>query len=219
MGDLRSAYRFLIGDLQGRGYRVITMDLLGMSDSTINWRDYSESSIVLDIVSLINQLELKSATLIGNSISADAAVIMPPSILILFQSCARFPVCPQCAYASLQAVFVQDCPCKALGASVWTAYQSSRLYTSMKHPDMQRYSLSAKAMLRKKGRMKAFQKMAVTNHNKAKGNVEHMNIPAMVIMDSRDPDFPDPKKEFDWLSARTSAKCVMFEGAGHYPQA
>lgn len=67
--------------------------------------------------------------------------------------------------------------------------------------------------------MKAFQKMAATNHDKAEENLEHLNVPAMIVMGSKDPDFPDPKKELAWLAARTCAKSVMIEGAGHYPQA
>ncbi len=220
MGDLRSVYRFVTDDLQGRGYRVITMDLRGMGDSTVNWRDYSESSIALDIVSLINQLELKSTILIGNSISAGAAVIVSvhhPELIskvVLVSPFARNVPMPRSKLLLFRLALARP-----WGASVWAGYQSSRLYPSMKPPDMERYSLSVKTMLQQKGRMKAFQKMAATNHNKAEENIEHMNVPALIIMGSKDPDFPDPKKELDLLAARTGAKSVMIEGAGHYPQA
>ncbi len=220
MGDLRSVYRFVTNDLNRKGYRVITMDLRGIGDSTINWRDYSESSIALDIVSLINQLELKSVILIGNSISAGAAVIVSAqhhdliSKVVLISPFARnIPI------SRSKLLLFRLALARPWGASVWANYQSSRLYPSMKPQDMETYSLSVKTMLRQKGRMKAFQKMAATNHNKAEENIEHMNVPALVVMGSKDPDFPDPKKELDWVAARTGAKSVMIEGSGHYPQA
>ncbi|EQD46772.1 hydrolase or acetyltransferase [mine drainage metagenome] len=46
-----------------------------------------------------------------------------------------------------------------------------------------------------------------------------MNVPAMIVRSSKNLDFPDPKKEIEWLVARTGAKSVMIEGAGHYPHA
>lgn len=220
MGDLRSVYRFVTYDLNRMGYRVITMDLRGMGDSTVKWRDYSESSIALDIVSLINQLDLKSVILIGNSISAGAAVIVSAqhpeliSKVVLVSPFVRNVHIPRSKLLLFRLALA-----KPWGASVWTRYQSSKLYPSMKPPDMETYSLSVKTMLRQKGRMKAFQKMAATDHSKAEENIEHMNVPAMIVMGSKDTDFPDPKKELDWIAARTGAKSVMIEGVGHYPQA
>lgn len=220
MGDLRSVYRFVTGDLKGRGYRVITMDLRGMGDSTVEWRDYSESSIALDILSLINQLDLKSVILMGNSISAGASVIVAtqhPEIIskvVLISPFARNVSIPW-----FKVFLFRLALARPWGISVWTNYQSSRLYPSIKPPDMETYTLSVKSMLRQRGRMKAFQKMAATNHTKAEDNIEHLNVPAMIVMGSKDPDFPDPRKELDWYVARTGARSVMIEGAGHYPQA
>lgn len=220
MGDIRSVYRLVTDDLMRKGYRVIKMDLRGMGDSSVRWKDYSESSIAIDIVSLINQLDLKSVILIGNSISAGAAVIVSAqhpeliSKVVLVSPFARNVHMPRSKLLLFRLALARP-----WRASVWTNYQSSRLYPSRKPPDMERYSLSVKTMLRQEGRMKAFQKMAATNHDKAEENLEHLNVPAMIVMGSKDPDFPDPKKELAWLAARTCAKSVMIEGAGHYPQA
>ena len=220
MGDLRSVYRFVTGDLKRRGYRVITTDLRGMGDSTAKWGDYSESSIALDILSLINQLKLKSVILIGNSISAGAAVIVAAqhpeliSKVVLISPFARNVPIPRSKLLLFRLALARP-----WGASVWANYQSSRLYPSIKPPDMGQYTLSVKTMLLQKGRMKAFQKMAATNHAKAEESIEHLNVPVLIVMGSKDPDFPDPGKELDWYVARTGARSVMIEGAGHYPQA
>lgn len=220
MGDLRSVYRFVTEDLKRKGYRVITMDLRGMGDSTVKWEDYSEESIALDIVSLINHLGLTSVVLVGNSISAGAAVIVSAqhpdliSKVVLVSPFARnIPIARSKMFLFRLALL------RPWGASVWASYQSSKLYPSVKPPDLKTYSVSVKTMLRQRGRMKAFQKMAATNHSKAEESIGKMNVPAMIVMGSKDPDFPDPRKELDWLAERTGAKCVMIEGAGHYPQA
>lgn len=220
MGDLRSVYRFVAIKLENEGYRVITVDLRGMGESTVDWSDYSESSIASDIVSLINQLELKSAILIGNSISASAAIVVSAqhpeliSKVILVSPFGRNVSIP---FAKL--LLFRLALARPWGASVWSKYQSSKLYPSVNPPDMEAYSKSIRAMLQEKGRMKAFQKMAATNHDKAEENIESMKVPSLIVIGSEDPDFPDPKLELDWLVEQTGAKGVLIEGAGHYPQA
>jgi pimeloyl-ACP methyl ester carboxylesterase len=37
-------------------------------------------------------------------------------------------------------------------------------------------------------------------------------------MGERDPDFPDPRAEADWIARAMSARVVMVPEAGHYPQ-
>jgi pimeloyl-ACP methyl ester carboxylesterase len=37
-------------------------------------------------------------------------------------------------------------------------------------------------------------------------------------MGEKDPDFPDPKAEADWIGDALSAEVVMVPDAGHYPQ-
>jgi pimeloyl-ACP methyl ester carboxylesterase len=37
-------------------------------------------------------------------------------------------------------------------------------------------------------------------------------------MGEKDPDFPDPKAEADWIGHALSAEVVMVSDAGHYPQ-
>lgn len=43
--------------------------------------------------------------------------------------------------------------------------------------------------------------------------------PALVVMGSADPDFPDPTSEAGWIVDHLAeASAMMVEGAGHYPQ-
>lgn len=44
-------------------------------------------------------------------------------------------------------------------------------------------------------------------------------LPALVIMGTKDADFPDPAAEAQWAADQLGAQLLMIEGAGHYPQA
>jgi pimeloyl-ACP methyl ester carboxylesterase len=37
-------------------------------------------------------------------------------------------------------------------------------------------------------------------------------------MGDKDPDFPDPANEAEWIAERLNAKVLIVPGAGHYPQ-
>jgi pimeloyl-ACP methyl ester carboxylesterase len=37
-------------------------------------------------------------------------------------------------------------------------------------------------------------------------------------MGEKDPDFPDPRGEAEWISQTLNAKVVMVPNSGHYPQ-
>jgi pimeloyl-ACP methyl ester carboxylesterase len=37
-------------------------------------------------------------------------------------------------------------------------------------------------------------------------------------MGEKDPDFPDPRGEAEWISQTLNAKVVMVPDSGHYPQ-
>ena len=41
----------------------------------------------------------------------------------------------------------------------------------------------------------------------------------MVVMGTKDPDWPDPVAEAKWIAAQLSAEVLLVEGAGHYPMA
>ena len=44
-------------------------------------------------------------------------------------------------------------------------------------------------------------------------------VPALVVMGTKDPDFPDAAAEARWLASELQAECLIIDGAGHYPHA
>jgi pimeloyl-ACP methyl ester carboxylesterase len=47
--------------------------------------------------------------------------------------------------------------------------------------------------------------------------VASTRVPALVVMGTRDPDFPNPVAEAQWLGQALDTSPVIIEGAGHYP--
>ncbi len=74
MGDVRQEYRFLAPILVEAGYRVVTMDVRGHGESSVNWPDYSVTAIGADILALIRHLNAGPTLLVGNSMAGGASV-------------------------------------------------------------------------------------------------------------------------------------------------
>ncbi len=220
MGDLRRVFRFSVPVLREAGYRVVTMDLRGIGDSSVVWSDYSEAAIGSDMLALIDHLHAGPAILIGNSISAGAAVWAaaerPASVagLVLVGPFVR-----QLPIPRRKILLFRLALARPWGASTWARYQATRLYPSGKPGDLDGYRRAVLANLREPGRMKAFQRMVVTDHRAAEACLDRVHAPALIVMGTADPDFPDPAAEARWVAERVHGVTALLEGAGHYPQA
>lgn len=74
------------------------------------------------------------------------------------------------------------------------------------------------ASLRRPGHAKAFSLTTQTSHDPAEARLADITQPTLVVMGERDPDFPDPRAEADWIAQTLHAQVVMVPEAGHYPQ-
>ena len=77
------------------------------------------------------------------------------------------------------------------------------------------------ANLREPGRMAATRKMGQSRPADAEAKLASIRCPALVIMGTLDPDWPDPRAEADAIVAAMPTglgRAVMIDGAGHYPQ-
>ena len=64
--------------------------------------------------------------------------------------------------------------------------------------------------------MAALKRMAFASKAPIEAILGKATVPILLIMGSRDKDFPDPAAEANMLGARTGARVVILE-AGHYP--
>jgi|tagenome__1003787_1003787.scaffolds.fasta_scaffold20881626_2 hypothetical protein len=46
-----------------------------------------------------------------------------------------------------------------------------------------------------------------------------VHVPTLVVMGTKDPDFPDPAAEAGFIADATGGQVLLVQGAGHYPHA
>ncbi len=217
MGDVREQYRFLAPSLISAGYRVVTMDLRGMGDSSTDWPDYSAAAVGSDIVALIAHLGAPRAFVIGNSMAAAAAVWaaaqMPDRIggIVLIGPFVRDVPAPWWSGPVLKVAMMRP-----WGAASWSMYYKS-LYPTSPPADLDDYRQALRDNLKQPGRMEALQAMLDASKAPCEARIAEVKAPVLVIMGSKDPDFGDPAAEANLVTTRLDGQLVMVDGAGHYP--
>lgn len=218
MGDLRQEYRFLTPQLVAAGFRVVSLDLRGLGASSVGGRDFTVAGVGQDLAALITSLGAGPAAVVADSMGAGAAVWLAAerpdlvSRLVLMGPFVR-GVQPWFMKALYMALFSGW-----WGAAMWAGYYTS-LYPSRKPADFKAYTKRLKANLKEPGRLKALRAMLRASKAASEARLPRVKAPALVLMGSRDPDFPDPRAEAAWVGAQLKAPVHIVEGAGHYPHA
>jgi pimeloyl-ACP methyl ester carboxylesterase len=218
LGDVRAEYRFLAPRLAAEGYRVVTMDLRGLGESSAEWDDFSVAGVGSDIVALARSLQAGPAFVIGESMAAGAAVwaaAAAPDLvagLVLIGPFVRGETtfANRLLYAALFS--------RPWGPAAWEFYYKL-LYPTRKPDDFAAYTAALRRNLAEPGRLEALQKMLVASKAAAEQRLPDVQAPALVLMGSKDPDFKDPAAEARWVADRLHASLHLIEGAGHYPHA
>lgn len=217
MGDVRQEYRFLAPMLVEAGYRVVTMDLRGLGESSVGWSDYSVAAIGSDIIALIRHLNDGPALLVGDSMAGGAAVwaaVEAPELIagiVLMDAVVR-DLGPLWPGRLLYPTLFTD----LWGPAVWGKYYST-LYRTRRPADWPEYIQQLKRNLREPGRMHALRGMMLASKQASADRLSQVKVPALVIMGTKDPDFKQPEREAQFLGSALHAPVHMIEGAGHYP--
>ncbi|MNK89256.1 putative non-heme bromoperoxidase BpoC [compost metagenome] len=218
LGDRRQEYRFLVPILVQAGYRVVTMDLRGHGETSVRWPDYSVVGVGSDIVALARHLNAGPVTVIGTSLAAGAAVwaaAEDPAIiqgLVLIGAFVRdFGPAWKARLLSLPFQY-------PWGPSLWASFYAS-LYPTSKPVDFASYQASLRANLKEPGRLKAFRAMVATSKAASEARLSQVSTPVLVVMGTKDPDFPDPEGEGRRIASELDGMLHVIPGAGHYPHA
>lgn len=218
MGDLRSEYRLLRPKLQEAGYRVVTMDLRGFGETSPRWKDYSAHAVGRDALAVLEHLNAAHAVILGNSFAAGSALWAahdaPGRVrgVVLLGPIVRNGQQSWLARAALKLGFAGPW-CVWL----WTAYWNS-LFPTHKPLDQAQVRAALTRNLHEPGRMTALWTMVNLSKDVTESLLSLSQVPALVIMGTRDPDFPDAVAEARWLASQLKANCLVVDGAGHYPQ-
>jgi pimeloyl-ACP methyl ester carboxylesterase len=218
MGALRSEYRFLAPRLHDAGYRAVAVDLRGQGESSVPWKTYDVPSVGGDILALIEHLNMEAAHLVGTSFAAApavwAAAERPDRIrsLVLIGAVVR----PAKINPIMNAVLwlMLHNPWRV---RVWAMYYGT-LYPTEKPADFEDYLNRLTDNMNQPGRFDAAVALGSSSRQPSQSRLNQVQAPTLVMMGTKDPDFPDPETEGKYIAEQTSGKLELIEGAGHYPQ-
>jgi pimeloyl-ACP methyl ester carboxylesterase len=217
MGDLRTTYRFLVPALVDAGYRVATLDLRGHGDSDATFSSYDDEALASDAIALIEELS-GSAYVLGNSMGAAAAAIVAanrPDVvdgLVLLGAFLRNP-----QVGRVTPVLTRFLMWPPWARTMWKAYLP-KLYAGTKPADFEAYRDAMIEAMEAPGKTTAFSRTTKTSHAPAEARLPQVKAPALTVMGTLDPDFPDPKREAEWIASSIGGEILMVDGVGHYPQ-
>jgi len=218
MGDLRATYRFLAPALRAANYRVAVTDLRGHGDSDTTFFSYGDIETAGDIAALVEHLGDGPAVIVGNSMAAGAAALLAadrPDLvagLVLVGPFVRNP-----KTSTMQRLLLRLAMAPMWAAMTWKSYLP-KLYAGRRPADFETYRDRIVASLQRPGYAKAFSLTTRTSHAPVEARLADVTAPTLVLMGERDPDFPDPKAEADWIAQALHGQVVMVPDAGHYPQ-
>jgi pimeloyl-ACP methyl ester carboxylesterase len=217
MGDNRTTYRHLAALLVEAGHRVVTMDPRGEGESDAVWPDYSPEAMGADLLNLLRHLNAGPAVLITNSYTGATAVWAAAeapsafSAIVLVDPFARVMPAPNAFMKLAMAAVGRVRP-------FWMMYWSG-LFTTRKPADFPASRALLARQLAEPGRMAALRAMFAADVSVCEARFPDVRTPALVVMGSKDPDFPDPAAEAALVAGRLHGNVAMIDGAGHYPQA
>ena len=216
IGDVRAEYRFLAAQLLKAGCRVVQMDLRGLGESSTGWQDYSVAAVGGDLLAVIRSLEAGPALVVGTSMAAGAgawaAVEQPESIagLVMIGPAVHGETTPanRLLYSLVFA--------RPWGPSAWVKYYNT-LYPARKPQDFATYLSALHSNLGQPGRIEAVRRMILASKSASEQRLARVNVPVLVILGSRDPDFKDPEAEARWVAQQVHGTFHVVQDAGHYP--
>jgi pimeloyl-ACP methyl ester carboxylesterase len=230
MGDTRASYRFLAPMIAAAGYRVASVDLRGHGESSTGWQSYTRTDTASDLVALIDALG-GPAVIVGQSFSGGSATIAAARHPELVTAIVEIDPFTRPATISLPGLLRNGHHRRgslllmraAITGSLrtWLRYLDVA-YPGVKPADWNTWIAALEANLREDGRLKAFQKMGAARPVDARAALAGVRCPALIIMGSKDPDWPDPEAEaraIVGLLPSGIGRYVMIDGAGHYPNA
>jgi pimeloyl-ACP methyl ester carboxylesterase len=118
---------------------------------------------------------------------------------------------------AMQRVLLRVAMARPWAAMSWNSYLP-KLYKGQRPVDFEEYRKSVVSSLRQPGYAKSFSLTTRTDHSVAESRLGELAAPTLVVMGEKDPDFPDPRAEAEWISHALHARVVMVPDAGHYPQ-
>lgn len=229
MGDLRQSYRFLAPRLARAGYRVAFADMRGHGDSSTGWKSISRADVGGDLLALIRHLG-GPAVIVGQSLSGGAATVAAaqgPDLVSGIVELNPFTRVPKTDFGAVLRVKGYRRDGILLGrVKAFKSLPAWLRYLDLAYPtkpaDWADYTAALRAKLSEPDRMAQFVKTMDTNGSDAQAALPNVGCPALIVMGTADPDFPNPRAEGEAIVAALPpglGTLTMMDGVGHYPHA
>ncbi|CAM4113437.1 alpha/beta fold hydrolase [Kibdelosporangium persicum] len=223
LADLRFTYRDLAALLVAEGYTVVTMDLRGLGESSVDWPSYTESDVAADMVAVIQALDAGPAVLVGCDYSAGAAVVAaanhPDLIAGLVLSGQRMREHPANAVAAVGRWLIRR---PGFGRYLWNRAWPW-LWGPHKPSDFPERQRAVAANLAEPGRYEAVRAMLRPGTQNCELAMPHVTCPVLIVSGDADPAYSNqsPEAEARFVADRLGgpAEVRMVRGAGYYPHA
>lgn len=218
IGDTRASYRKLGPALADAGYTVYLTDLRGHGESDVGFASHRSEDIGDDVLRLVEGLDLRDVTLLGNSVGAAASVHASLGSdrigrIVLLSGFVSDP--PKFGLLRFMLLLMFAWP---WGVWAWGKYRRTLFKTAP--ADMGANHTAVLENLRQPGRLRALRAMMRASKASIAARLGDVSVPALIAMGAQDPDFPNPKGEARRQETLLGGQnqVVMVEQAGHYPQ-
>jgi pimeloyl-ACP methyl ester carboxylesterase len=227
MGDSKESYRFVVPRLVAAGYRVAAVDLRGFGESSTGWPSYTRTDVAEDLLALVRNLG-GPAVLVGHSFAGGSATIAAakaPELVTGIVELGPFTRKQTVSLGGLRTKRYRTGMTRLLmtalrGSVTWWHKYLDVAFPGQKPADWDDQLRRNAEMLSQPGRMEALRRMGNSAPTDAGAALPDVRCPALVVMGSLDPDWPDPRAEGEAVVAAMPsglARLEVIEGAGHYP--
>ncbi|WP_437086810.1 alpha/beta fold hydrolase [Streptomyces sp. enrichment culture] len=228
MGDNRAAFREVAARLVAGGYRVAAMDLRGHGESSAGWASYTRTDTARDVLALIRHLG-GPAVVVGHSFGGGAATIAAAEEPGLVDGVIEIGPFTRLQKVDVRALLSNARYRKGMallmgagllrGVGLWKRYLRHAC-PGARPAGFDAHLAALEADLRRPGRMAVLAKSGMASPGDAAARLADVRCPALVVMGTLDPDWPDPRAEGEGIVASLPAglgRLALVEGAGHYP--
>jgi pimeloyl-ACP methyl ester carboxylesterase len=219
LGDTRAQFRALVPCLVQAGYKVLVSDLRGQGQSDASFTRYDVDVLASDILAVLNDAGIARATIFASSISGASALVaarrFPERVegLLLLGPVSRALPLGALLGAMLAPLFASR-----LGGWLWGRYYRS-LFKRVRPDGHEAHLAAVRTMLREPSRRRALARYLLSDRVSSEAAIPGVAVPTTIVMGTKDPDFPNPSAEAEWLASALGRRgiVVLAEGVGHYP--
>ncbi|GAB2568845.1 alpha/beta fold hydrolase [Nocardia heshunensis] len=236
MGTWRADFRHLVAPLVAAGYRVVNVDMRGHGDSSLDWPSVtgkaaiSRTDVALDLLGVIRHFG-GPAVIVGHSLAGGSATIAAaeaPELVSAIVEIDPFTLTQGIDFGALwsnprhRRGMVELIGTQLLSSPrLWFRYLGGVAYPTVP-ADQPEYLAELRTRLQQPGRWAEFIKTGKTTPADAHARLAEVRCPALILMGSEDPDFPDPEQEGRSIVEALQpglGTLTMVERGGHYPHA